>query len=428
MILPENGSIIVVDDKHEEAEPLLQSLEKSGFHAIYFDGKQEKLPKKPIPKVRIVFLDLVLGDFSATDKNVVSSTFSVLERLIDKNTNGPFLLVTWTNHPHQAKDVSEKIRTEGYPHLLVVMKKRECQNADGKLSLHKVQTNLKEKLEGRESFELFLMWENLIGRAANNIFSQFFQLANQDDKWNQNMRMIFLKLATGILGQRIQPSKTPEVIENVFYSLNSAFLDELRLETKNVKADKINLSFVKLAKKPQDRMIDGKINSKLILTKKIANVALPGNVYNNSIVPKVSIYDLIDGNKFKKRSDKTAFKKKLRHIVLEVTPICDYVQKKSLRSRLLPGVLWPVDDEDKIKPKADYIYKSAVIEHDGKLFCMVFDHRTFTSVYPSKLKRKKPIFMVQNELLADIQSRIASHVSRLGVVYVEKLKPKKKES
>jgi len=43
MLLPRNGRIVVIDDKPEDALPLLKSLWKNGFGAIHFSGKREEL-------------------------------------------------------------------------------------------------------------------------------------------------------------------------------------------------------------------------------------------------------------------------------------------------------------------------------------------------------------------------------------------------
>lgn len=429
MILPESGRIVLIDDDESEAKPLINSLEKKGLFVNFFTGESEQLPNKPIPRVRVVFLDLVLGQ-SLRIREVISTLTGVLRALIDWEKNGPLLLACWTAHPQMTREISDALRNQGLDHLLAVLKKSECKNSKGRFVLRKVQKQLKEKLHGNESLELFFLWENLVGRAASNIANNFFQLEQRNGLWNDRMRVVFLKLAKAVLGENVKPTNVNQVIENAFHSLNSAFLDELRLETRKTPTiGKINMSFLGLANKEQNSSTDGKVNSKLILTQKFDNMPIPGNVYRNAIVPKVSIEELLKDDAFKNEwAKKNTFKQLLRHIVLEITPVCDHAQQKSLKSRMLPGVLWPHAFKNKRKRKGEYSYVSPIIEFDDELYEMVFDFRTFTSINFIKLRGKRPIFMVQNELLADIQSRLASHVSRLGVPFVETLKPKKKRN
>ena len=109
---------------------------------------------------------------------------------------------------------------------------------------------------------------------------------------------------------------------------------------------------------------------------------------------------------------------RIKHIFLEVSPYCDYAQNKWKMSRLLSGMLWPFDFDRKIK-KADFVYKPPVILWDDQLWRIVFDLRHFTSIVFDRLKDKTPLFRVRHELLVDIQSRLATHVSRPGVMFVE---------
>jgi|APSaa5957512535_1039671.scaffolds.fasta_scaffold10700_4 hypothetical protein len=432
MILPESGRIIIVDDNKVEAEPLVSTLSNMGYSTNYFSGAIGDFPTNPIPRTRVIFLDLVLGG-SSDPKTVVSTTYSVIDRLVDPITNGPFLLIMWTTHPQLASKVEENLKKYGFENISVVLKKRECKTVKGDFSLQKTKQKLKEKLEGNEQFELFLLWENLIGSAASRTMSNFFTLEERDKDWNQKMRIIMLKMAKGILGDHIRPQNKNEISRNVLHSLNSAFNDELRLQTDGTPhIEKINISFQGMNRKKQNPETDAKINSKLILISETSAIGMPGNVYSNNFVPKIKVNELLRKNAFVKSKQfltekNTNFKKNLKHIVLEVTPLCDYAQKKSLKHRLLPGILWPYDAIDELKKGGEFKYNVLpIIQWNQNLYYMVFDFRFFTSSSFNVLNNKKPIFAIQNELLSDIQSRLASHVSRLGVVFVDELSTKRK--
>lgn len=55
--LPNNGSIVILDDQYTEAEPLIKLLSKNNKSFRYYDGKPENLPSDTIEKeaTRLVF-------------------------------------------------------------------------------------------------------------------------------------------------------------------------------------------------------------------------------------------------------------------------------------------------------------------------------------------------------------------------------------
>lgn len=55
MDLPKNGSVVIIDDKIEEAFPLMNALAKRGVPYSYYDGKSKNYPEKTLDNVRIIF-------------------------------------------------------------------------------------------------------------------------------------------------------------------------------------------------------------------------------------------------------------------------------------------------------------------------------------------------------------------------------------
>jgi hypothetical protein len=80
--------------------------------------------------------------------------------------------------------------------------------------------------------------------------------------------------------------------------------------------------------------------------------------------------------------------------------------------------MWPKEHSKKIK-NANYIYKSPYFEANGRIFYLVFDLRILTSLSFDTLKKKKPVFRVKHEFLVDVQSCLARHMNRPGVISLE---------
>ena len=90
MLLPKNGRIVVIDDKYEEALPLLRSIWQNGFAAIYFNGERKYLPQAPLDDVRVIFLDMELetGGYTGSDnKTKAATTARVLKSIINTQKN-----------------------------------------------------------------------------------------------------------------------------------------------------------------------------------------------------------------------------------------------------------------------------------------------------------------------------------------------------
>lgn len=70
MSLPETGRIIIVDDKINQALPLINYLSKYRFPFKYFNGELSNLPDQGqgFTDIRLIFLDLNLVDNSIPDR------------------------------------------------------------------------------------------------------------------------------------------------------------------------------------------------------------------------------------------------------------------------------------------------------------------------------------------------------------------------
>jgi hypothetical protein len=144
--------------------------------------------------------------------------------------------------------------------------------------------------------------------------------------------------------------------------------------------------------------------------------SLPGNIYKWE--NQVKINDLFNGD-IDSYPQKNSFLEKLKYILLEVSPSCDYAQDKWKLHRVILGVMWPENDLKKIKKTADYIYFSPIFEVEGKIYKFVFDLRYLTTLSFGELKDKEPALRIRHDLLIDIQSKVAGHINRPGVICLE---------
>jgi hypothetical protein len=431
MIIPENMGVIVIDDDLSEATPLLNALYMNGIPVIYFTGQEEsdkKLIKNYLCGIRVIFLDLFLVPEVQSPEYQISNGINVLQNIISKG-NGMFLIIAWTKHSDLMKSQDEffkaKLKEAEFNTILLSLEKRSCQKPDldeeGKpiYDMDIISDKVREKLQEVGAFHLFMIWEDIIRKSSSKIVNDFSGFHEFDENWNKNMVDVFMKLAEGFSGKHLARLDDKEKIKSALFSFNSAFMDTLESEIRNYNTENFNISFSYPPTNIDDNII-GCINTKLLLEMN-NNLTIPGNIYDYSgietDIKKVKPSDLFDPDYYKE--NKKQIKSEVEYIILEISPLCDYTQKKWETCRILPGLLIPQVYEEQIRERTDYIYKSKLIKFEEKPCCLVFDFRFFASIEPDKLKDKSPKFRLRYQLLVDIQSKLASHINRPGVMLVE---------
>lgn len=423
MNLPENGRIVIIDNNRDEAMPLISVLSKNGFAATYFDADVRNLPSRPLKGIRILFQDMVLTAESKDDKIIMSAVKSMLDKILDKD-NGPFITIAWTHRPDLTAQLDGYLKQRGFHFPVFCWEKNNFVKNDGsgEYDMNRIVEKIKTSLQGKEALQLCVHWENLVHRAAGKTIDEFSRLKPFDeDKWNEKMVSVFWKLAKGYTGKQLEKNKPEEVIRNSLYSFNGAFSDTLYSEIRlDAECGHIQMSFESVDD-GEDTATNGKINTKFMITEADGQKNLPGTVYENLNVSRITLQDIFHEHNGKKYATvKDELESKVKYIFLEVTPACDYAQDKWKVNRILPGVMWPAGFAEYIKTSAKFVYKSPVLQYkDEKYYHLVFDLRYFTSVPFSTLEPITPIFRIKQELLIDIQSHLASHVNRPGVVSLE---------
>jgi hypothetical protein len=167
-----------------------------------------------------------------------------------------------------------------------------------------------------------------------------------------------------------------------------------------------------------------KLNAELLISTRSAPDLQPGNVYYKTVTGKRKrnlLNTYFTG--FDKKNNEGYINKisEIFFIELECTPVCDYSQKKWLRSRILPGVMYPASFFNSVNQNSDSLYKEIPpFKYKNSIFRLIFDYRLFRSInleddnnLPSQF-----LFRLKSGVLVDIQARISSHVSRPGIITI----------
>jgi len=420
--LPRSGRVVVIDDKFNEGLPLVKVLSKDKISVTYFTGRKEELPEQPFLDVRLVFLDIVLEGVEGTDdKTKLSIAIGVIRRIIHKD-NGPFILAAWTKHKELIERMEKRLKEEKYQPIVTDLQKYEFKDdktGNYNYNFLQIEKKIKEKLKNLSVFEIFLLWENMVHRSASSVVNEFSRFVKFNDSWNGELKNIFYKLAEAQAGKTLDTNSSQEVLKNALFTFDGIFIDTLE-KNLHSNSDGMNVSFSESS--VEDNII-GKINSKLLLDTSELDRLYPGNVYE--INKKTHIKESLNtGNAMEIEE----IKNKSIPVIIEISPLCDFVQDKMKLSRIIKGFLCPVEIQingttiqtyEKLKRSAHFLYVSPVIKHEEKLYRLVVNFRHFSAKSIDEINGNTPIFRLRKDILIDIQTKLSSHINRPGVLFLE---------
>lgn len=439
-VFPLNGRVVIIDDSNEEAMPLMNVLSRHCIPFTYFDGNKDNLPEKPVDNVRIIFLDIQLQGMEGiqSDKTKLSALLNVIKKVIGDRPD-LYIIIAWTKNDELIGEVKEQLSSK--PLFILNLEKLECKK-NGEFDIEKINKKLLEAINNFGAYRFFLEWENIVHESAGRTVNEISSIITLDDNWNQNINEILRMLAEAYAGK--QADNNFDL--NAMLAINNLLLDiiENRIQnTKNNESSFINNQTINLT---EIKRIKGEMNRRLLIANEQNKSVIPGNVYESSYIIEIydlcdkdSLYepfaeskglkreDVIDKNKKIKKDLKKEFddffeklrddiKRQTKNIFLEVSPYCDYAQKKWKCHRILPGVIWSEQYGNIIK-KADYIYRTPLFLINDQLCFFVFDLRYLSTYSPYSLSNKTSPYRFRKELVVDIQSKIAGHINRPGITY-----------
>jgi len=169
--------------------------------------------------------------------------------------------------------------------------------------------------------------------------------------------------------------------------------------------------------------IKPEINSKLHIDSITTAHIQPGNVYLRNDIDIDRRKKLLE-TYFSCNDEKCAFSDnqidEIKFVELEVTPPCDFAQTKWLKLRILPGVLIPEELREGLRKIGSFYQVAPILKFNGLKYKLVFDCRLFKSSDEAAIQALgAPLFRLRHELHADIISHLSSHISRLGITFLE---------
>ncbi|MDB2438332.1 hypothetical protein N9W89_06415 [Hellea sp.] len=272
--LPRDGAIVILDDKVEEAIPIMRLMSKLGLpYTFYSSVKNSELPSEPLQKVRLAFLDIQLIP-ATSPHDCAQSILKLLRNIVPKN-NGPYVIVLWSM---QADTYGEEVERQlnalpddRRPTMVLKLAKSDfmetvsnqddwtdftdnvIEDVDPFLSSNQ-QQQLRQIIEDNafidnkkslakkavkkladafniqvakklDVFQFFLLWEGQVNSASGSAVASFSDLHKANEHWSENYKHVIYRMAKIKLESEIENATSKQIIENALETINSTFLD-----------------------------------------------------------------------------------------------------------------------------------------------------------------------------------------------------------
>jgi hypothetical protein len=419
--------VLVVDDKPDEAVPVLTALGEAGVGCIYLKGdKVEELPTKPVEGIRLVFLDMRLAE-GGNQRSSLSKTIGVLQRCIPKNTM-PLVIICWTRHKEDV-DLFTEMVTNTYPSLthgcIVAMPKPSKGTPDKwKNTLKKIQKTLRPY----EALGLIWQWENIIHGAATDTSQTLADVSNRivandgtPAGWQDGIFSVCRELVRADAGMISNPRTA---LNALFHMMNQLAVDRIHhaiLKRSLPYADKLI---------PHSDFVLGiddtsQLNQMILIdpvSKEDTSIA-PGFIYvqnrgnDRCLFKKLSITLKLIKNNI--TNDK--FSDSVIPILIEISPACDFVQDKRPVCMFIAGLLIPADSTSikRSEGHREVFGPVRIPGYSGMKNIVVTKRLVYACPLIPEDISNRPICRLRSNALIDLQVKTAMYKARPGTIYLD---------
>lgn len=346
--LPNNGSIVILDDQYTEAEPLIKLLSKNNKSFRYYDGKSENLPLENNEKeaTRLVFLDYNLTVGTTGSASQVSTIAANLKRIINKE-NGPYFILLWSKNKYDAEEFNNEMEHiyNRYPHLqpleIKCLNKADYFKTNGSIyefngdKVAEFQEELERMASSIELLEFYSSWENKILLTSQKLINKTSEIGEEI-----SAKQLVHLLSRINLEQFSRNVENEQLIVAAYQSLNTVFSSYLNHKIEDIKL--IGECFSEISKIDDYEVNSSRVNSWFNINT-IENPSRIGQVF--SIDSSAFLDDnIIKNNELRGQFIKIANQKKtgdgyFKTVELEISPECDVAQNKRNFYRVIPGMV-----------------------------------------------------------------------------------------
>lgn len=424
-------NIVVVDDKQDEIQGILDQYREQGvgckfFNADLYEG--DSMPDNPFSDVNLIFLDLF---FSETKFDAELCANWVQSLIPEKSF---YILIIWSKDPAHADDVIRELeKVDRLPFTYIVKNKTDFPiDTDTKYDYSKLFSEINKDVENIPSLAEIGIWKKSIKGASNIVIGN---LSKNSDPGLFNAKL--QKIIVGHGGTTLLGSDDSKYKRRtLFDALDQVLISNTRNSISIEDINQINKDHLYSLSSLDSAETDKELNSwfHFKLQDSIPeNSILPGLICENKHSLFRNIYSITDDTKLVKRFEKQVSEGTvMKDIALVLTRPCDIAQGKFGKNiKLISGVLMKNPFRISTGKKKGNIDFNGSLPDSTKFFdhlhfdntdndiALVFDFRYVFSV-PEKIFIDKfdNIKIFNKELLSEMQVEYSSYSSRLGITQI----------
>lgn len=447
-ILPNNGKVIIVDDKYDDVKPIQNILAENGIPYIFYDYTVFKdVEVKKLDAVRMVFLDIRLEDGMQETKNIASVLASIIEKIILPK-NGPYALVLWTNEIALKEEIQQylfeylKPDETTLPTYVCALDKKDFISKPENVLVD----NMVSQLSGQKMMNFLIEWENASNCVSGNMIRlMLYGLQTKMD--NDSIEKILVQLAC-MEDSGVSDHKTAarNVIQFLVELLRDRYLEVMSNEELiGALAEYWTFEFgdkEKVRRIQLEMPIEQKARINTMLNVNTYDEAarnLPGKVF---IIPEEKLPFSKSDFKISTLSDSwyendeiethgEKIKLNLVPIEIDITPNCDYAQNKNHMLRTAFGymveigkvikdgkALWVnarYSNSFKGRVKNDYVYVTPEFIVKEKICVFLINTKYMTIEGKDYSSEFEYLMRFNSDILAEIRKTSAEIISRIGI-------------
>jgi hypothetical protein len=460
--------VVIIEDDDSEAMPLLRVLSKLGIGAWHFTGNAEELPSIPVQGVRLLFVDLRLGDagVGGEPRHKFAQTISVLDKIVGAS-KGIVGLVFWTKNEEDIASFQEQLLVD-LPNFVPAFVEQIGDKLQFVGQLENTGTSLFDRVNKilglRPASQLLFEWEQVVHDATSATTNRLAELADGEPGDTHDCLMKILSALAVSTGASTDLAE-PQNVSRLFESLNpihSDHLEQLTLRRNAADASSIALKTEIQKQEVLSEPVRAAING-FILTARVTSgdpFFQPGAVFvpqpnigvkcphHHASIPLLdlcsSVLQYTKNGPFNEaytmsRSKKLPPEKQeegaitcrqiassinddCKKILIEISPACDFAQRKRSTARFVGGLLVPEKHFALIRT-GEYLcqIEPLLLNELGGVWIPVINSRYLFGIAAPEVKlESRPLFRLRNPLLVDLLAWIGSQAARPGYVLLEK--------
>lgn len=427
------SSVLILDDKDEEALPIQKSLGSHGIGAVFVPGSLDALrPSEPMTGIRVAVLDIHLG-FLGGREGSLRHTAGLVDSLIDQD-NGPYVAVVWTTNPADFESFKEQLQENRCPPVLTV--KLDKEDVIGPYGAEdQAQTILNaigDALAGAPPLEFSNLWEQVIRDAANDTLISLQLDKPPQPQGSRSMAFLVALLKSAADTSARQDDRGAQ--RALLAALNPVHFDKVEAQAACRSEDLARaVGPIRAAtdnELPQLEPTDlAQLNTALLFDHQAQGFGA-GHIYRFDDVKALTIGPALpEANEILKSTVETSHlgrAENLQVLFLEVSAACDHQQGHVTAARLIAGVAFPAstfktgDSAARINRRSgDYlrdvvpIQTTAIDDFPGETV-LVWNARYPASTSVDGLSGLQPIGRLREPLLSDIRAWLAYQTGRPG--------------